>query len=266
MKNTNYQSYAPDENGYIKYSTEENETWAILFNRQIEIIKDRACNEYLEGLHKLKIDAFHIPQPVEISKRLMAINGWQIEPVAALIDFNTFFSLLAKRKFPAASFIRRRVDLDYLKEPDIFHEVFGHCPLLTNSSFAGFTEKIGQLGQQLSRKGQVLLARLYWFTVEFGLINTKNGLKIYGAGILSSKTESIYALEDPRPPRKKFNIMDILNTSYHYDELQKVYYIIDSFEELYDMLNSGSMEILKTLEASDTTILTQNLHNTSKEH
>ncbi len=243
---TKYQAYLPDKDGYINYTIEDNETWGILYNRQVPLIQNRACSEYIEGLNLLNIGATKVPQPIELSERLRNLTGWAVEPVPALISFKLFFELLSERKFPAASFIRTREELDYLKEPDIFHEVFGHCPLLTNPSFAKLTEKIGQLGLELSKENRVLLARLYWFTVEFGLMNTIDGLKIYGAGILSSKTESIYSLEDPKPIRKEFDIIDILRTPYRYDELQKTYYIIDSFEDIYNMISSNTLEIFET--------------------
>ncbi|MFN7095272.1 MAG: phenylalanine 4-monooxygenase, partial [Burkholderiales bacterium] len=202
MQTSRYTAYTPDENGYITYTAEEDKVWSILYDRQIGLIQNRAADDHLQGLAKLGLNRSRIPQPVEISASLQAITGWSIEPVAALIDFNYFFSLLANKCFPAASFIRCMEDLDYLKEPDIFHEIFGHCPMLTEPNFAEFVREVGKFGITLDKQDQVMLGRLFWFTVEFGLINDPAGLRIYGAGILSSKSESVYALESQRPIRK----------------------------------------------------------------
>ena len=236
-----YTAHMPDKNGYITYSDEENAVWSILYDRQMKLIQGRSCPEYLQGIETLQMTYDKIPQPVEISARLKAVTGWSVEPVPALINFKRFFQLLADKKFPAASFIRRREDLDYLPEPDIFHEIFGHCPLLTEPSFAAFTQEVGKFGLTLGKDDRVLLARLYWFTVEFGLINTQNGLRIYGAGILSSKTESFYALESDIPIRKPFDVVEALRMPYRYDELQKIYYTINSFEELYNMIDGDKL-------------------------
>ena len=236
-----YTAHVPDINGYIAYNDEENYVWNILYDRQIKLIQNRACIDYLQGIEKLAMMSDKIPQPVDVSSRLRQITGWVVEPVPALINFKSFFQLLADKKFPAASFIRRREDLDYLPEPDIFHEIFGHCPLLTEPSFAAFTQEVGKFGLTLGKEDRIMLARLYWFTVEFGLINTNDGMRIYGAGILSSKTESVYALESNIPLRKKFDLVEVLRTPYRYDELQKVYYTINSFEELYNMIDGDKL-------------------------
>ena len=238
-----YNAYTPDARGYIAYNDEEHKVWEILYNRQMKLTQGRACQEYLDGVSKLQLESSKIAQPVEVSQRLRKLTNWQVEPVQALISFKNFFNLLSEKKFPAASFIRRMDDLDYLPEPDIFHEIFGHCPALTHADFAAFTHKVGEFGTTLDKEDRIMLARLYWFTVEFGLINTKDGLRIYGAGILSSKTESIYALESPIPLQKKFDLIEVLRTPYRYDELQKIYFIIDSFESLYDMVEGNKLKL-----------------------
>lgn len=235
--NTIYVAKQPDANGYIHYTAEENAVWRTLYLRQIELIKNRACAEYLAGVEALGLSADHIPQCNEVSAILTKYTGWRVKPVEALISFAEFFELLANRQFPAASFIRRPEELDYLKEPDIFHELFGHCPLLTNQAFADFTHAVGILGLKLGKTERAQLARLYWFTVEFGLINTSEGLRIYGGGILSSKTETVYALESPVPKRKAFDLLEILRTPYRYDELQKSYFIINSFDALFHLMS-----------------------------
>jgi phenylalanine-4-hydroxylase len=238
MKEHVYIAKRPNSNGIVDFTKEENEVWHALYSRQIEIVKNRACKEFIEGIQRLELNSQRIPQLAEVSLELKKASGWQVVPVEALISFKEFFDLLAQKSFPAATFIRRIEDLDYLKEPDIFHEVFGHCPLLTHEPFAKFTERIGLLGQNMSKEERVMLARLYWFTVEFGLINTSDGLRIYGGGILSSKGESVYALESPIPMRESFDLLTVLRTPYRYDEMQKKYFIINSFDELYNLINT----------------------------
>ncbi len=237
-----YVAHLPDVDGYIAYSPEEDAVWSILYNRQIEIVQNCACNEYLNGLIKLNLVSERIPQPFEVSQTLMGLTLWGVEPVVALINFSKFFNLLAEKKFPAASFIRRLEDLDYLTEPDIFHEIFGHCPSLTDPYFAAFIHQVGIFGQTLSADDKKLLARLFWFTVEFGLINTNQGLKIYGAGILSSKTECEYALYSDKPKRKPFDLIEVLCTTYRYDQLQRVYFVIDDFAQLFAMIEGDKLK------------------------
>jgi phenylalanine-4-hydroxylase len=238
IKQHKYEAKTPDKSGVVHYTKEENETWKILYDRQCKIINDRACQEFIDGLKRLGLSADNIPQIPSVSKSLMGITGFSVAPVRALISFKEFFELLANKKFPVATFIRIPEHLDYLKEPDIFHEIFGHCPLLTHKPFAGFTEEVGRLGVAITDEERVMLARLYWFTVEFGLINTKDGLKVYGGGILSSKDESIYAIESDVPKRHKFDLIKVLRTNYRYDEMQKNYFIIDSFEFLFELIKS----------------------------
>lgn len=233
-----YLAKKPDKNGFVNFTPEENDVWKALYTRQTLLVQNRACEEFLRGIEKLKLNPHKIPQLAEVSQELKNNTGWQVVPVEALISFKEFFDLLAQRCFPAATFIRRMQDLDYLKEPDIFHEVFGHCTLLTHAPFANFTERIGILGKNMNKEERVMLARLYWFTVEFGLINTQAGLRIYGGGILSSKGESIYALESTVPVRESFDLLTILRTPYRYDEMQKKYFIINSFDEIYNLINT----------------------------
>jgi phenylalanine-4-hydroxylase len=162
-------------------------------------------------------------------------TGWSLHPVPALIPNELFFELLSEKKFPAATFIRRREELDYLQEPDIFHEIFGHCPLLTNKPLADFTQTYGKLCLNATEEEREMLGRLYWFTVEFGLIKTKKGLRTYGGGILSSKSETPYCLESDEPQRKPFNVIDVFRTPYLIYILQPVYYVIDSFDDLFKL-------------------------------
>lgn len=230
-----YVSHTVDADGYATYNQDENKVWHDLVTRQLPIVTPRACKQYLDGIKSLKLTKDHIPQCPEVSKILREMTGWQLEPVPALIPYDHFFNLLANKRFPAATFIRRRDEIDYLQEPDIFHELFGHCPLLTNQAYADFTHIYGKLGQHASEEDRVMLARLYWFTIEFGLIKTNEGLRIYGGGILSSKEETIYCLESPVPIRKPFNVIDVLRTPYRIDIKQPIYFVIDSFDTLFHL-------------------------------
>lgn len=244
MKSTKYVAKKPDANGIVHYTEQENSTWQTLMTRQTKIVKSRACNEFLHGLDLLQFPADRIPQLQEINAKLKPITGWSVTEVPALIDFNRFFKLLSERKFPAATFIRTPEELDYLQEPDIFHELFGHCPMLTNQVYADFMQKYGEYGLHAEHKDQVMLARLYWFTVEFGLIATNNGLKIYGGGILSSIGETPYALESNIPQRKEFNILDVFRTPYRIDIKQTIYFIINDYADLYNTVNLDLFAII----------------------
>jgi len=237
MKSHVYQAKTPDIKGVVHYTPQEHGVWKALYERQIKLVQGRACQEFINGVEALKLSPDEIPQLPELSKRLRAITGWEVAPVKALISFAEFFELLARRQFPAATFIRLPEELDYLKEPDIFHELFGHCPLLTNQAFADFTQRVGELGLSMDKEERAMLARLYWFTVEFGLINTNDGLRIYGGGILSSKGETVYALESEIPLRRQFDLLTVLRTPYRYDEMQKNYFIINSFDELFKLVS-----------------------------
>lgn len=234
-KHTQYVSKKADEQGIIAWTAPENNIWKILITRQLSHIKDQACDEYLAGLEKLQLPTDNIPQLAEVSKVLRESTGWQCYPVPALIGFGAFFKLLSEKKFPVATFIRSEEELDYLQEPDIFHEIFGHCPLLTNSSFANYTQAYGKMGLMANKEQRIFLARLYWFTVEFGLLNTPKGLRIYGGGIISSPSETNYALTDgkaKRYPLSKANIIDVLRTPYRIDIIQPVYFMLNKISEL----------------------------------
>ncbi len=171
-----YIAKTPNAQGVIDYSDAEHATWAKLYARQEPLIKEAACSEYLIGLEKLELRKDRIPQCNELSETLQSFSGWTITPVPALISFDKFFKLLANQTFPAASFIRRPEDMDYLEEPDIFHEIFGHVPLLTDPRFAAFSQAYGEAGLRADKSDHAMLARLYWFTVEFGLIKEDDKL------------------------------------------------------------------------------------------
>ncbi|GLS84213.1 phenylalanine 4-monooxygenase [Paraferrimonas haliotis] len=239
-KSSQYQARPLQNDGRIDYPDSEHQIWSELYARQIDNLPGRACDEYMQGIETLSMPTDNIPQLVDIDKVLMQTTGWKTAPVPALISFGKFFELLANKQFPVATFIRRRQDFDYLQEPDVFHEIFGHCPLLTNSAFAFFTETYGKLGLNATPEQRVFLARLYWFTVEFGLLKGADKPRIYGGGILSSPGETLYALSD-EPIRKPFDLIDVLRTPYRIDIMQPVYFCLDEFDNLFDIANTNIM-------------------------
>lgn len=241
-KASNYVSRLPDETGLVRYGDEENTIWAELYARQERAIQGKACEEFLYGLEQIGMPKDRVPQLPEISKVLKRETGWEVAYVPALIPFGEFFRLLANKQFPAATFVRRREELDYLQEPDIFHELFGHTPLLTNPHFADFTHRYGQLGLAASREDRVYLARLYWFTVEFGLLQKPGqDMRIYGGGILSSIGETEYAYRSNVALRRKFDLVEVLRTPYRIDIMQPLYYVI---EELADLSRLTQLDLM----------------------
>jgi phenylalanine-4-hydroxylase len=243
-KTSRYTSRQPDANGHIHYSDEENEIWSELISRQLPMLPGQVCQEYIDALEVMDFPRDRIPQLHEVSEKLLEHTGWSVAPVPALIDFTSFFELLANRRFPAATFIRRREDMDYLQEPDIFHEIFGHTPLLTDYRFAAFTEAYGKAGLSADKKDHAMLARLFWFTVEFGLIDTPEGLRSYGAGIVSSPGELEYALNSDIPDRRSFDVMDALRTPYRIDIYQTVYFRLDSFDTLFELAQKDLIPLI----------------------
>lgn len=249
MSNRVYVSKEADANGFIAWSDDEHLVWSELMQRQLSCIQDCACDEYLAGLAQLNLPADRVPQLAEINQVLEHTTGWRCTAVPALISFDRFFALLANKEFPVATFIRHREDFDYLQEPDIFHEIFGHCALLTNPAFANFTETYGKLGLAASKEDRVYLARLYWFTIEFGLLDTPDGLRIYGGGILSSPGETHYALNSKTPKRQHFDILDVLRTPYRIDILQPVYYLLPGIDSLYTLSQLDLMALVQQAKA-----------------
>lgn len=232
-KNSRYVSHQPDHNGYIDWPAEEHQRWQALVERQLQLLPGRACDEYMQGLQLLGLSNERIPQLSEINQVLGQTTGWQVTQVPALIDFDHFFRLLADKQFPVATFIRSQHEFEYLQEPDIFHEVFGHCPLLTNPAFAHFTHTYGKLGLHASKQERVFLARLYWFTVEFGLVNTVDGVRIYGGGILSSPGETLHALDTRACQHRPLDPLAVLRTPYRIDIMQPLYYVLNAFDDLF---------------------------------
>jgi phenylalanine-4-hydroxylase len=241
-KKHTYHSKTLDKDGTAHYSHTENETWAFLLKRQKDLIKTRASIEYLKGVEILNFKDV-IPQHYEITDILKSHTGWGVEPVSALIQPEKFFSLLANKKFPAANFIRIPEEIDYIEEPDVFHELFGHCPLLTNGPYAEFMHQYGKLALQADSKTQMRMFRLFWFTIEFGLIKEDQSIKAYGGGILSSKSEIIYSVESDVPERRPLIPMDALRTKFRIDILQPVYFVIESYDDLFNLITKDPLKM-----------------------
>src|SRR5437762_6328819 len=223
------------EQNWQAYAEDEHAVWRLLFERQQKLLKRRACREYLDGLQQLGVAAKDIPEFERLSDILDRATGWRIVAVPGLVPDEVFFGFLAQRRFPSTCFIRRRDQLDYLQEPDVFHDIYGHVPMLMNPVFADSMQAYGEGGLKALRLGNLPeLARLYWYTVEFGLIATPEGLRIYGSGILSSAGESVYCLDDPHPHRLHFDLRRVMRTRYHIDRYQETYFVIDDFEQLFD--------------------------------
>ena len=220
--------------GWNRYTAAEHAMWDRLFERQAKMLPGRVAPEFIDGLDVLRMSKPGIPDFEELSERLMQATGWQVVAVPGLIPDDVFFDHLANRRFVAGNFIRTPEQLDYLQEPDIFHDVFGHVPLLANPVFADYMQAYGVGGQRAADGGVIeRLSRLYWYTVEFGLIRDAAGdLKIYGAGIVSSHGESRFALDDPSPNRLGFDVKRLMRTKYRIDDYQQNYFVIDSFDDL----------------------------------
>ncbi len=215
------------------FSADAHAMWDKLFARQSEMLPGRAADAFLRGIDVLKLSQPGIPDYRELNARLMAATGWQIVAVPGLVPDDVFFNHLANRRFPAGNFIRTPEQLDYLQEPDIFHDVFGHVPMLADPVFADYMVAYGKGGLRSLGFGALdHLARLYWYTVEFGLIQQRDGLRIYGAGIVSSYAESIFALEDPSPNRIAFDLLRVMRTHYRIDDFQQNYFVISGIDEL----------------------------------
>lgn len=240
-----YVSHQPDAQGFVHYSDEEHQIWQLLYQRQMAILPGRACDQFLEGLQRLDLSAKAIPQLPEVSKQLKKLTGWEVTPVAALISAREFFELLATRRFPAATFIRCREEIDYVQEPDIFHEIFGHCPMLTQPVYADFVYNYARKVLDFPEDQWALLQRLFWFTVEFGLIKNSKGLRAYGGGILSSISETAYSVESDVPMRLLFDPVTAFRTPYRIDMLQKVYFVIDDYQQLYEFVVKDINHLIK---------------------
>jgi phenylalanine-4-hydroxylase len=216
-----------------RYSSRQHAVWDLLFARQTAMLNGRASDAFQRGVEHLRLSDKGIPNFEELSERLFKRTGWRVVAVPGLVPDDIFFEHLANRRFVAGRFIRKPEQVDYLQEPDVFHDLFGHVPLLSDPVFADYMQAYGLGGlKALKLKALEKLARLYWYTVEFGLIEEGGGLRLYGAGILSSFGESRFALEDSSPNRLKFDLMRVMRTRYRIDDYQQTYFVIDGFEQL----------------------------------
>jgi len=238
------------------YSPEEHAVWDLLFARQAEMLPARVAPAFMEGLDVLRMTKPGIPDFDELNERLFRATGWQVVAVPGLVPDEMFFEHLANRRFVAGRFIRTPGQLDYLQEPDIFHDVFGHVPLLVHPVFADYMQAYGEGGLRAAKLGMIeALSRLYWYTVEFGLIRVGSDLKLYGAGIVSSYGESIFALDDASPNRIGFDLERVMRTRYRIDDYQQNYFVIDSFEDLLRQTRDADLgpiyDRLRDLDAID---------------
>jgi phenylalanine-4-hydroxylase len=221
------------DQGWESYTAAEHDTWRTLYERQTKLLPGRACAEFLSGIEALPIGAGTIPDFRRLSDILMRRTGWQVVAVPGLVPPEVFFEHLAKRRFPAGQFIRRADQLDYIEEPDVFHDVFGHVPMLMHPVLADYLQAYGEGGLRAQRLGALdQLSRVYWFTVEFGLVVQREGLRIYGAGIVSSYAETQFSLEDQFPNRLKFDLSRVMRTRYRIDDFQENYFVLDALDDL----------------------------------
>ena len=226
-------------------TAEDHWVWDTLFARQQTLLHDRAVKEFEESLEVLHLSRPGIPNFDELNEKLNARTGWTVVAVPGLVPDDVFFEHLRNRRFPAGNFIRRKNQLDYLEEPDVFHDVFGHVPLLAQPAVADFMQELGFLGEQAMEIDQLhRVARLYWYTVEFGLARERNRIKIYGAGILSSFGESHYSLESAKPHRLAFDLKRVLRTRYRTDAFQQSYFVSDRFEDALKLVRENDFKSL----------------------
>jgi len=219
--------------GWERYSAAEHAVWKTLYERQARLLPGRACDEFVHGMQALEIGADRIPDFRRLSDALMKATGWQVVAVPGLVPDEVFFEHLANRRFPSGNFIRGADQLDYLQEPDVFHDVFGHVPMLMNPVIADYIQAYGEGGLRAQRLGKLTqLARVYWYTVEFGLVQQPDGLRIYGAGIASSNVETLFALESSSPNRIRFNLDRVMRTLYRIDDFQETYFVVQGLDDL----------------------------------
>ncbi|RQS11348.1 phenylalanine 4-monooxygenase [Burkholderia sp. Bp9002] len=221
-----------------RYGQVDHAVWKQLYARQSALLQGRACDAFVAGLAKIDLPADRVPSFADVNRQLKPATGWEIVAVPGLVPDRVFFEHLANRRFPVTWWMRRPDQLDYLQEPDCFHDLFGHVPLLIDPVFADYMQAYGRVALAVADDAHALarLARLYWYTVEFGLIRdprAANGLSIYGAGIVSSKGESLYSLESPVPNRLGFDLERVMRTQYRIDTFQQTYFVIDDFAQLF---------------------------------
>ena len=236
------------------YTPTDHQVWATLFRRQREVLVGRACDAFLQAQDAMGMTPDAIPKFTDLNVALRAATGWELVGVEGLLPELVFFDHLANRRFPVTWWIRKPEQMDYLSEPDLFHDLFGHVPLLMDPVFADYLECFGHGGVKAHGIGEealMLLSRLYWYTVEFGLIRQDDGLRIYGSGIVSSKGESIHCLESDAPNRLGFDLERIMRTRYRIDTYQKTYFVIDSFDQLMKATEPDFAPIYERLASED---------------
>ncbi len=231
---------------YENYTEEDNLVWTILYDRQIKNIDQYATEAYIQGLELIDFQRSKIPNFQRINKVLAGLTGWELVAVEGIVDDQLFFELLATKKFPATTWLRKMSELDYLEEPDMFHDVFAHVPLLANQQFVDFLEQLAKIALRYVGNDWAiqLISRIYWYTVEFGLINESGKLKIYGAGILSSAGETVFSVSE-KPKHHTYDVERMFSTGYRKDHFQEEYFVIDSFQTLFDSIE----DIAESLES-----------------
>lgn len=226
------------DQGWDNYTAQEHAVWKTLFERQTQLLPGLACDAFVEGMKNLPITADCIPDFVQLSEALQPATGWQVVAVPGLVPDKVFFEHLANRRFPAGNFIRRAHQLDYLEEPDVFHDVFGHVPMLMHPVMADFIQAYGEAGLRAQRLGKLTeLARVYWYTVEFGLVCQPEGLRLYGAGIASSYSESVFSVQSESPNRIGFDLERVMRTHYRIDDFQESYFVLKDLQDLLELAN-----------------------------
>ena len=244
---------------YALYTPTDTEVWSILFNRQIKLAAQYASKEYLDGLKRIGLTPNKIPDYSEVNQALAQYTGWAIHVVPGLIANRPFFELMHNKQFCASTWLRRKDQLDYLEEPDMFHDIFGHIPMLSNKHICHFLQELARIALKyldtpIESKAVEWISRLYWYTIEFGLIKEDNEIKIYGAGILSSSGESVYSIESKKPKRLPYDVQQILDTPYIKDHYQEQYFVIDSYKQLFNSIP----KIEKALELKQSPAATRN--------
>jgi phenylalanine-4-hydroxylase len=232
------------------YTAAEHDLWRQLYARQVVVARKYAAGAFLAGLKTLRMPEDRIPRFDEASEKLRALTGWTIVPVPGLIPEDAFFLHLARRQFPVTVWLRRPDEIDYLVEPDVFHDFFGHVPLLSQPVFADYLQEYGRKGIEAIELGATkMLTRLFWYMVEFGLIRGIDGIKAYGAGMLSSATETAFSVDSREPHRIKFDLMRVMHTDYRIDSFQQSYFVIDDFAELFDAMQQPFAQVYDTVKA-----------------
>ncbi len=239
------------DQGWAHYTKEEHGVWRTLFERQSKLLPGRACDEFIRGMQDLPIGPEQIPDFEQMSKVLKKRTGWEVVAVPGLVPDEVFFEHLANRRFPAGQFIRKPHELDYLEEPDVFHDVFGHVPMLMNPVIADYIQAYGEGGLRAYRLGVLeKLARVYWYTVEFGLVQQSDGLRIYGAGIASSASETRFSVESDSPNRVRFDLERVMQTNYRIDDFQETYFVLGHLDELLELAKIDFAPIYERLKGA----------------